>query len=69
MTRPVFKSNLIEGRDPANVNEWKSRSLIPLALKFNNLIPEEDHEKLRFKIKFVYLKQERLRTLKFRYVH
>ena len=37
---------LLEALDPENVNMGKPLSIIPLALRFPNIIPENDHETL-----------------------
>ena len=37
---------LLEALDPENVNMGKLLSIIPLALRFPNIIPENDHEAL-----------------------
>ena len=37
---------LLEALDPENVNMEKPLSIIPLALRFPNIIPENDHEAL-----------------------
>ena len=42
-----FKTlELVEAMDPDNVAEGKPLSIVPLALKFKHIIPEDDHESL-----------------------
>ena len=41
----------LEALDPENVNMGKPLSIIPLALRFPNIIPENDHEALNMELR------------------